>query len=43
VALVQRMTAAYLHSALGPADPAWSDATQDLTAAANPLGRVESK
>lgn len=43
VALVQRLTTAYLRSALYPADPGWSTASTELAAAADPLGRVESK
>jgi dienelactone hydrolase len=39
VALIQRLTWAYLRSALYPADPAWNEAT----ATAHPLGRIESK
>jgi dienelactone hydrolase len=39
VALIQRLTWAYLRSALHPADPAWPEAT----ATAHPLGRIESK
>lgn len=37
VALIQRLTWAYLRSALYPADPSWSAASAD------PLGRIESK
>jgi len=39
VALIQRLTTAYLRGVLYPGDPAWSEAT----ATAHPLGRVESK
>jgi predicted dienelactone hydrolase len=42
VATVQRMTWAYLHSALYPDDPAWQRACSALERAAT-LGRVESK
>ena len=43
VAVVQRLTWAYLRSALDPEDPAWQDAVDDLVAEEAPLGRVESK
>jgi predicted alpha/beta-hydrolase family hydrolase len=43
VAVVQRMTWAYLRTALYPDDPAWPAACAALTDAAEPLGRVESK
>jgi predicted dienelactone hydrolase len=39
VALIQRLTTAYLRSALYPGDPAWTTAT----AVDHPLGRVESR
>ena len=39
VAVIQRLTSAYLRSALDPADPAWADASAEAT----PLGRIESK
>ncbi|GGP54749.1 hypothetical protein GCM10010278_34430 [Streptomyces melanogenes] len=43
VSAVQRLTWAYLRSALYPGDPAWQQACDALTAGPNPLGRVESK
>ncbi|MFP2896408.1 alpha/beta hydrolase family protein [Corallococcus sp. 4LFB] len=43
VAAVQRLTWAYLRTALHPGDPAWQEAQDALTRAAQPLGRVESK
>jgi predicted dienelactone hydrolase len=43
VAAVQRLTWAYLRSALYPGDTAWQRAQQTLAAGADPLGRVESK
>lgn len=43
VAVIQRLTAAYLRTALDPADTAWQEATDALAAGAAPLGRVESK
>ncbi|MFD6613591.1 alpha/beta hydrolase family protein [Micromonospora chalcea] len=43
VAAVQRLTWAYLRSALYPGDTAWQDARDALDASPNPLGRVESK
>ena len=43
VAVVQRLSAAYLRTQLYPGDPAWQDAQNALVGAAEPLGRVESK
>lgn len=43
VALIQRLTWAYLRSALYPADPAWSAASAELAESTDPLGRTESK
>ncbi|MFE5393259.1 alpha/beta hydrolase family protein [Streptomyces sp. NPDC056568] len=43
VAAVQRLTWAYLRSAFHPADPAWKEACDELTAGAAPYGRIESK
>jgi hypothetical protein len=43
VALIQRLTWAYLRSALYPADPSWSGASAELIESTNPLGRIESK
>ena len=43
VAAVQRLSWAYLRSALYPRDSAWGDACNALADAARPLGRVESK
>ena len=42
VALIQRLTWAYLRSALYPADPSWSAACAELTQSPDPLGRIES-
>ncbi|WP_327706294.1 chlorophyllase [Streptomyces decoyicus] len=43
VAAVQRLTWAYLRTALRPGDVAWRAACEALTAGPDPLGRVESK
>ncbi|MEU6319979.1 chlorophyllase [Streptomyces sp. NPDC047009] len=43
VAAVQRLSWAYLRTEFHPADPAWQTAQDALTAAPDPLGRVESK
>ncbi|RKH54468.1 alpha/beta fold hydrolase [Corallococcus interemptor] len=43
VATVQRLTFAFLRTALHPGDPAWQEAQDALTRATPPLGRVESK
>ncbi|MEE1942823.1 chlorophyllase [Streptomyces sp. TRM 70361] len=43
VAVVQRLTWAYLRSALHPGDPAWRTAREALAADPDPLGRIESK
>ncbi|MFF1452112.1 alpha/beta hydrolase family protein [Streptomyces sp. NPDC058274] len=43
VAAVQRLTWAYLRSALHPGDSAWQTALDALSASPGPLGRVESK
>ncbi len=43
VALVQRITWAYLRTALYPDDTSWSIARNALTETPNPLGRIESK
>ncbi|MGW0761447.1 alpha/beta hydrolase family protein [Streptomyces sp. NPDC002814] len=43
VALIQRLTWAYLRSALDPQDPSWPAARTALTESGNPLGRIESK
>ena len=43
VAAVQRLTWAYLRTALYPEDPAWPTAQAALEEMDNPLGRVESK
>jgi len=43
VAVVQRLTWAYLRTELHPGDSAWQTARDALTAGPNPLGRVESK
>lgn len=43
VAAVQRLTWAYLRTALYPEDPTWPAARAALMDAPNPLGRIESK
>ncbi|MFI7090095.1 alpha/beta hydrolase family protein [Streptomyces lydicus] len=43
VAAVQRLTWAYLRTALYPGDSAWQAAGEALASAPEPLGRVESK
>ncbi|GAA5706571.1 hypothetical protein Save01_07429 [Streptomyces avermitilis] len=43
VAVVQRLTWAYLRTELYPGDSAWQAARDELTAGPDPLGRVESK
>lgn len=43
VALLQRMTTAYLRSALDPADTAWPAAVQALAGDPEPLGELSSK
>jgi len=43
VATVQRLTWAYLRTALYRGDPAWADAQRALTDVASPSARVESK
>ncbi|MEU7060220.1 chlorophyllase [Streptomyces sp. NPDC046197] len=43
VAVVQRLTWAYLRTELHPGDPAWQAARDALTTGPNPLGRVDSK
>ena len=43
VALVQRVTTAYLHSALDPSDTSWSAVSAELADGAHPLGRLVSK
>lgn len=43
VALIQRLTLAYLRSALGLEDAAWTAARTALANSEDPLGRVESK
>ena len=43
VALIQRLTWAYLRSALYPADPSWPAASAELATSTEPLGRIESK
>jgi len=43
VALIQRLTWSFLRSALYPADPGWSAASDELARNADPLGRIESK
>ena len=43
VAVVQRLTWAYLRTALYPKDPAWDTARAAFAAAPNPLGRIECR
>ncbi len=43
VALVQRVTAAFLRSELVPGDTSWEDACGALAAAEQPLGRIDLK
>ena len=43
VALIQRLTSAYLRHVFYPDDPSWSAALAELTASPAPLGRIESK
>jgi dienelactone hydrolase len=43
VALVQQFTAAYLRTALDPADTSWPEVSKALREAANPPARIESK
>ncbi|MFJ2649251.1 alpha/beta hydrolase family protein [Streptomyces sp. NPDC087420] len=43
VAAVQRLTWAYLRTALHPGDPAWQAARDALEADAAPVGRIDSK
>lgn len=43
VALVQRLTWAFLRSALYPEDTSWSAASAELAEGTNPLGRIEFK
>ena len=43
VALIQRLTVAFLRSTLDPTDTSWSTASADLTEGAHPQGRIESK
>ncbi|MFJ9904736.1 alpha/beta hydrolase family protein [Streptomyces sp. NPDC101152] len=43
LAVVRRLTSAYLRSRLRPGDPAWQTASQELASAPDPLGRIESK
>lgn len=43
VALVRRLTWAYLRTALRPGDPDWPAATAELARDADPLGRVDSR
>lgn len=43
VALIQRLTWAYLRSMLYPTDTSWSAASAELTESTDPLGSIESK
>ncbi|ABP55407.1 alpha/beta hydrolase family protein [Salinispora tropica] len=42
VAVVQRLTCAYLRSTLYPGESAWQEAQDELTSRPSPIGRVES-
>jgi hypothetical protein len=41
--VVQRLTWAYLRSALYPGDPAWSKASEALMSRPNPQGSIKTK
>ncbi|MFE5125076.1 hypothetical protein [Streptomyces sp. NPDC056669] len=43
VAVLQRLTTAYLRSALDPADTSWAAASSALNESADPIGRVDNK
>lgn len=43
VALIQRLTSAYLRSAWYPEDTGWDEASAELGRSGDPLGRIESK
>jgi predicted dienelactone hydrolase len=43
VALIQRLTWAFLRSALYPVDSSWSAASAELAESTDPLGRIESR
>jgi dienelactone hydrolase len=43
VAVLQRLTSAYLRSALDPTDTSWGAATTALNQSSEPLGRIDSK
>jgi hypothetical protein len=43
VALIQRITWAYLRHALGIEDASWSEAQKILSESTDPLGRIESR
>lgn len=43
VTAIQRLSCAYLRTALCPGDPAWQEECEALAAGLNPLGRVDSK
>ena len=43
VALLQKLTSAYLRSALYPDDPSWAAATEELAQSPDAAGRIESK
>jgi len=43
VALIQRLTSAYLRTAFNPVDPSWSQAESVLEQSDDPLGRLETK
>jgi pimeloyl-ACP methyl ester carboxylesterase len=43
VAVIQRLSTAFLHSALNPGDPAWAETAAALTTDVEPEGSIESK
>ncbi|GAB3974640.1 chlorophyllase [Plantactinospora veratri] len=43
VALIQRLSRAFLRSALYPGDPGWAVASAELTDGTDPLGRIETR
>lgn len=43
VALIQRLTSAYLRTACHPGDTGWDEASAELMRSDDPLGRIESK
>jgi hypothetical protein len=43
VAVLQRLTTAYLRSALDPTDSSWEDARTALSSSDSPIGRIDQK